>query len=116
MNKHTPGPWEFDKTSDNWPGDTGNEDILGSIIDRDGGWHICRIWEDVSENIEESKANAQLIAAAPDMLAMLEGLEWNEYHIGWKCHCCPVCMSTKDEEQHTDGCKLGNLLKRIKGD
>lgn len=64
--KHTPGPWVVDPDS---PNDISPADDLGlgianvSNVDNiDGRWLFG----------DESKANAKLIAAAPDMIAALE--------------------------------------------
>lgn len=66
MNKHTPGPWTANKTGYGsiWIGgneidDTGFQTEIGSI---------CTEYGDMS------KANARLIAAAPDLLAALRRL------------------------------------------
>lgn len=64
---------------------------------------------------EEGAANAHLIAAVPDMLAMLEELEWSDFDQRSECFVCPLCLSSQDEGHDAD-CKLGNLLKRIKGE
>lgn len=75
---HTPGPWTIISH------DMGDEDIMflptgirGSdrktIISFDGG--LCP--EDFEGDVAVIRANASLIAAAPDMLAMLEEIrEW----------------------------------------
>jgi rubrerythrin len=62
-----------------------------------------------------SHEDARLIAAAPDMLAMLEESEWSgAYHENPDY--CPICVAAKDGfHGHDADCKLGNLLKRIKG-
>ena len=61
--KHTPGPWEVDK-------ETGEiiarESVLGIIYGADD-FPCCE--EDIDE---ECRANAYLIAAAPDLLEALE--------------------------------------------
>ncbi|TET79945.1 MAG: hypothetical protein E3J41_00575 [Candidatus Cloacimonadota bacterium] len=51
-----------------------------------------------------------------DMLAMLEELEWSTYQSqkGVQRSVCPCCLSARFD--HAEDCKLGNLLKRIKGD
>ncbi len=109
--EHTPGPWEIVRDGDNYDKQL-NEDFLCSICDTKQEFYICRVWEDAGEEREESEANARLIAAAPDMLAMLEELEWNIP--GWsKADKCPCCGYLKFKG-HTEDCKLGNLLKRIK--
>ena len=70
MNKHTPGPWT--KVDHNWS--------QTSIVTRNRT--ICRldITDEATEETEqalagEAEANANLIAAAPQMLEALEELE-----------------------------------------
>jgi len=66
--KHTPGPWIVDPDS---PTDISPTDDL-----RLGIASICHVDEAGGrwEFGEQSKANAKLIAAAPDLLAALQGL------------------------------------------
>ena len=80
--KHTPGPWEvFDDVEGcEFPGiDNAGESIVlcGSIFD-DGGIR--------GDTKEERLANARLIAAAPELLSVLEELQesasyWSEYDV-----------------------------------
>ena len=57
-NKHTPGPWKYG----------GNLKTGGIAITGKSGL-ICETLADISD---DHKANAKLIAAAPDLLAALE--------------------------------------------
>jgi hypothetical protein len=60
--QHTPGPWEHD----------GNGMIYGPPINDDAVL-VCDLLPDMSDEMtDEMKANARLIAAAPDLLAALE--------------------------------------------
>lgn len=66
--KHTPGPWEIDnRASEFGPGrlwiveTNGPKTICGGL----GGW---------PNRVEESRANAHLIAAAPEMYAVLRSV------------------------------------------
>lgn len=65
MSKHTPGPWTIEETT------------LGSFWVRQSGgpgaFSITLIGTDGSET-HNRKANARLIAAAPDLLESLENL------------------------------------------
>lgn len=72
MGKHTPGPWEDDKTTGPEPRITGGP--LRLI--KSGGFVIAFVpmWLD-DEHIE-ARANARLIAAAPELLALLK--DWRE--------------------------------------
>jgi hypothetical protein len=61
MGKHTPGPWDWDA------GDIGNEySIRYCTVSKGAGDLIIAEVNDVF-SIEEGRANAALIAAAPDM-------------------------------------------------
>jgi hypothetical protein len=66
MNRHTPGPWAV--TADGINIKTKDTDIM---ICENGG----------ETGATEDKANARLIAAAPDMLEALENLENNGVEI-----------------------------------
>ena len=57
MNKHTPGPWTYEQISNN-----------AYVIDENGSAVMLYRNPD-----DEMKANARLIAAAPELL---EALEW----------------------------------------
>lgn len=63
--KHTPGPWRVEDGELLAGGDSGAV-VLGSIHGADD-YPCCE--EDIDA---ECKANARLIAAAPDLLALLE--------------------------------------------
>jgi hypothetical protein len=64
--KHTPGPWLIS------PYTTGLDEII--IEEKAGNNRICVVTGDAgeAEGQEESKANARLIAAAPELLEMLK--------------------------------------------
>jgi len=63
--KHTPGPWIIDPA----------EDLpLAVIQDVPNGYGIAEIYRANINNIATAKANAALIAAAPDMLEALEAI------------------------------------------
>jgi hypothetical protein len=61
--KHTPGPWRVE-----WPFEGG-----ALITAEDGHGEIAQVKTRYSKtnNIEEAHANARLIAAAPDLLALV---------------------------------------------
>lgn len=79
MTKHTPGPWEI--------GETARDCILG----RNG----CRFTICVMQNTHrpEQKANARLIAAAPELLeaclAAVDDLEWHQAQDAEMSECDP---------------------------
>lgn len=78
MSKHTPGPWN---ASGEWPNQLG---IYADAVP------VAMAWKGQSEaggppdykiyparpNTEEARANARLIAAAPELLKALEGMRW----------------------------------------
>jgi len=65
MSKHTPGPWEVDLETGEINGGCA---VLGAVY---GGDDFPCSEEDMSE---ECKANARLIAAAPDLLKACKGV------------------------------------------
>jgi len=56
--KHTPGPWRYN----------GKTDVYNA-----NGATICELYKGY-QSIPECRANAHLIAAAPDLLEAMEGL------------------------------------------
>ena len=59
MKEHTPGPWTADEMATEFT-------IYG------GGLMVADVHKDVMELDDEMRANARLIAAAPDLLAACE--------------------------------------------
>jgi len=69
MSKHTPGPWKV-AGGPSWE----ETEACYHIVDSKKGW-VAQLWNKYEEDFksrEESKANARLIAAAPEMLEALE--------------------------------------------
>lgn len=67
--KHTPGPWQFDEVATT----CGRAFRIGAGEMLKAGKGCCIIYDDYHGNPEnERKANARLIAAAPDLLAALK--------------------------------------------
>ncbi len=66
--KHTPGPWR--------PHHTGATRVIANVPGHEGETHtICNTWSSpLSPPRTEAAANARLIAAAPDLLAVVEAL------------------------------------------
>ncbi|WP_414613948.1 hypothetical protein [Stenotrophomonas muris] len=81
MSKHTPGPWGIEQTDDtNWIGFMRPHDGKVELI-------VCTTARDFmlkDEAREQNDANARLIAAAPELLALLVesqrsiGGDWRE--------------------------------------
>ncbi len=87
MTEPTPGPWELTETDD---GKTPELWISGLEIDSDSaptGWpqQICQMAR-LTKAEDEVRANAHLIAAAPDLLAACEHAARSEHH--------PACEHT----------------------
>lgn len=77
--QHTPGPWEITISSDNesYRIHHADEEAMFKIAVVDGFAPVMDINNDMEA---EGLANAQLIAAAPDLLSALETLKgWFEY-------------------------------------
>ena len=66
--RHTPGPWEFVFDVAYTSGQHPEPDYEYARISSDKRFNIAKIYPDS----EEWRANARLIAAAPDLLAALE--------------------------------------------
>jgi len=102
MSKHTPGPWKVSKEETSgkrlvyiriasMPGDVGTTGVYGhyedgttagsAYVDRFGTKRYKPV---ISE--EEARANAHLIAAAPEMLEALEkAIPWLRDHVAMTC-------------------------------
>jgi hypothetical protein len=77
--KHTPGPW-YVGINESVIDSPAGEKFLG--IGTDGERTICRVSQLATQDAED-EANAQLIAAAPDLLiACQRALNWIELHAG----------------------------------
>jgi hypothetical protein len=68
MSKHTPGPWRTDDadTTTTFPREVWDVAKSGKVC-------VCFQWF-FPDNGNETRANAHLIAAAPDLLAALEAI------------------------------------------
>lgn len=76
MPSFTPGPWKIIDHDEDYIAITDDEQMYG----------ICKIEEDASENRSAMKANARLIAAAPELLeALKETIAWMNWdEAGWE--------------------------------
>jgi hypothetical protein len=71
---HTPGPWEATET----------------VVKAKHGGVVARTEYAGNADGGSERANARLIAAAPDMLAVLEAVQWGEQDgsgVSWCPHC-----------------------------
>jgi len=63
MSKHTPGPWRASELG-----------VLSDKLTSYGNWYVCSL---IDPDNEEHKANARLIAAAPELLTLAKHFrEW----------------------------------------
>jgi len=73
--QHTPGPWERVSSAD-WDG----AHVIDARVRIVAECHGCDIPGALGDvGVDEAKANAYLIAAAPELLAALEGLLADPY-------------------------------------
>lgn len=114
---HTPGPWTLTQRTCSIGCCDDIHEVAGQYPeDAEPCRHIATVngGNAVWLHEGESEANARLIAAAPDMLALLEELEWNVTEEYFGNQFCPVCDGCKDTRGHAADCKLAELLKRLK--
>jgi hypothetical protein len=80
--KHTPGPWNYDRSGYSLYVNSGREVVTALLMD--------------GKRLETSEANARLIAAAPDLL---EALERYVHHFGdpLKCARAAIAKATGGE-------------------
>jgi len=108
---HTPGPWEVDRTSDRLSGPIRFRRIVSWEHDASGfGCTICHVkgrWnmkygEESGDEISPmQESDARLIAAAPELLAALQEVEW--YYDSMGGMECPWCLESK-EHGHASDC------------
>lgn len=81
--KHTPGPWTLSKT----------DDYVIEAVKAGSPYEVCTYMVD-SDNEAEDLANARLIAAAPDLLDVVQ-------------------LIIKEWEKPTEGVQVGELIARL---
>lgn len=94
MSTHTPGPWRVL--------DFKHEPCPSFITLNDGETALAMVYVSTSEQ----KANAHLIAAAPDMLAALIAIEDACIARSGRCFLCSTETSDGDHEQN---CPVGKV-------
>jgi hypothetical protein len=111
VSAHSPGPWYFHNNA------AGYDELRspnGEVIAMWGEWPAL------------TKADAELIRSAPEVLELLRGLQWSAGDDGDEC---PICNGTKPRDSydepgivynldafgHRVGCKLAALIARIDG-
>ena len=103
--EHTPGPWIADYRGVYTAKGTTDTEYGVMVVEcpRMAGRY----------GVQEAVANAALIAAAPDMLELLEQLEWAGCdYLGNPI--CPKCEQRKTAGHYTD-CDLAAAIKKAKG-
>jgi len=71
--QHTPGPWRLDEERDDYElSIVGKPTWPCNRFGIKGEWNVAKIDDLMEEYPGEAKANARLIAAAPDLLDSLE--------------------------------------------
>jgi hypothetical protein len=111
----TPGPWRIYGPQPDTLGGRHLTILAGTGKARFGVADIRII--DPNDALEAS-ANATLIVAAPEMLSMLETLEWGgqvDHPQGGTEDGCPYCGAAK-RWGHVPDCKLAALLAKARGD
>jgi len=99
--KHNPGPWEVTGTDRNDQQTVSSRGRLIAVV-----CHEC-----LRANLPSMEANARLISAAPDMLDVLESVEWNG--LG-EFRSCPSCFGWKPNG-HKPNCKIAAAIRKAKG-
>ncbi len=103
-NQHSPGPWKVQPMLDNFHG---YEDWTTANVRDARNCHVATIGEVDRLTGKETKANARLIASAPELLEALQSIA------GWsKCQCsekhgdnpnCPVLIAERAVRKATEG-------------
>lgn len=94
---HTPGPWTI-------------SNAIKTAINSSGK-HVAMVNFGIGISNEEHNANVALIAAAPDLLAALEAVEW----FGGLGDVCPKCRQRKPKG-HADDCQLALALAKARSE
>jgi len=102
---HTPGPWEVIQNP--W---------------YENSWDVQAA--NTSENIADdlSEANARLIAAAPELAALVESVEWTKTSDrwgNWDGYECPWCLCYTDKPEngvHAPDCPRQLALAKARGE
>lgn len=100
MSNHTPGPWtvkasRYVQRQAIVAGASCGHDLIAEVMGSNG----------------ENEANARLIAAAPDLLAALKGVEWV---IGAGPRFCADCGRDR-AAGHAEECRLNAALAKAAG-
>jgi hypothetical protein len=112
MMKHSPGPWKWERSK--------GDPEVGMVYDADGNEVTvghCGCCFPGDEHC--TKADGMLIAAAPEMLELLRGVEWLGNRRAGPA--CPWCAGSHPlagrlvMSGHGPDCQLAALLARVDG-
>lgn len=67
--QHTPGPWEYRESIPQEP----------TVIARNNACRVAETCEMPGQDVDERRANARLIASAPELLSALQDLVADKY-------------------------------------
>lgn len=107
--EHTPGPWQVFVCDDGgqwsgWPLSISSVEDEDKSVVRPGGFYPYE-WDNATSQAE-AVANARLIAAAPELLDILD-----EFVCQYGCHCghpaCNDCGRTQEAER---------VMRKVKGE
>lgn len=114
MSAPTPGPWTAEAGDVNCPHAI---DAWGGVHAR--GYALADVYADIDLLPPDvAAANARLMAAAPDMLAVLRDLEWTGLNDGrGVTHLmCPACSARKSRGSgHNPYCGLAAAIAKAEG-
>ena len=105
MGKHTPGPYEVVRDK---------QRVFADEVYSEDEIPIALVYADN----DQYKANGLLLAAAPDMLAVLERVEWVRAYSyqGDEGQECPFCCHWKEDGRHPVACALAAALAKARGE
>ncbi|EHJ49557.1 hypothetical protein DFW101_3561 [Solidesulfovibrio carbinoliphilus subsp. oakridgensis] len=113
--KATKGPWSVAKFDGNTVVQA--EPVLAHGFPGKVSWNIAIVMG--TPGGRDKQANARMMAAAPDLLAALEAVEWQGSMFkdleGKPYTTCPACRRAK-VEGHAPGCLIGNALAKARGE
>lgn len=110
MSNYTPGPWSKEEYNDYTINGADGMKVAECA-------YICTV-KDGKSDFSEMTGNSHLIAAAPELLTLLEELQWNHTQKwpsdGMYHHVCPHCENTPGQGHKAD-CQIGATIAKAKG-
>ena len=114
MTQHTPGPWLIEEDDPN----ASSREIQEANEARSCIAGVSKWTRGGAERIAAAEANARLIAAAPDLLEALRGVEWGcevDAAEGGFIAGCPSCGAERRTGEHHQDCQLNAALTKAEG-